>query len=85
VALWPDNVEAWNHWICLQTQWRFAGEQGIPTGLDYAAVCTWLRATVRTLKARQRLLLDLRECEDACLNVWNSDRQLRTSLHGARP
>jgi len=82
VALWPDNVEAWNHWLCLQTQWRFVGETGIPSGLDYAAVCAWLRETVRASAQRKRLLLDLRECEDACLKVWNSERQRR---RGARP
>ena len=77
VALWHDNVEAWNYWMLLQTQWRTAGMDGIRYGLDHAAVGSDLRLLVRGRKRRARLLLDILACEQAYLDVWNSERQRR--------
>ncbi|WP_025324505.1 DUF1799 domain-containing protein [Deferrisoma camini] len=40
----PDNREAWELFCAAATQWRRAGMEGIPTGLDYAAVDALRRA-----------------------------------------
>jgi len=41
VYLWPCNVQAWDCWCSVQTQWR-VGMSG-RTGLDYPAVFATLR------------------------------------------
>lgn len=43
-SLWPECVAVWAVWVALQTQWRYAGMGGAPTGLDYAGVTAWLQA-----------------------------------------
>lgn len=34
----PDNAAAWGVFAAASTQWRFAGMNGVPVGLDYNAV-----------------------------------------------
>jgi len=36
--LWPCNVDAWNVWCELQTQWNRAGMSGARSGLRYEGV-----------------------------------------------
>lgn len=40
--LWPCNLPTWRAWQRLQSQWR-SGATGMPTGLDYASVNSFLR------------------------------------------
>lgn len=67
--LWPCNVEAFNHWCQLQTQWR-VGMSGA-TGLDYTAVTAYLRdiAGVKKKDLPERFA-GIRAMEVATLNEW---------------
>lgn len=75
--LWPECLPVWNLWGRLQTQWRYSGMQGQPTGLDYAAVTAYLRA-MGYGRGKQRSLPetldDLTAMEHAVLKVW-AERQ----------
>lgn len=41
-GVWADNWDAAQAWCGIETQWRTAGMDGVPTGLDYTAVFAWL-------------------------------------------
>jgi hypothetical protein len=67
--LWPCNVDTFNHWCQLQTQWR-VGMSGA-TGLDYTAVTAYLRdiAGVKKKDLPERFA-EIRAMEVATLNEW---------------
>ena len=68
VYLWPCNVQAWNCWCALQTQWR-AGTGGI-VGMDYTAVLAYLRTVQQLRGAELRAVFDcLQAAERAMLEV----------------
>lgn len=48
--MWPDNWQALDVFVALQTQWRFS--QIGPTGLDYSALGAVMR--LRGVKKRDR-------------------------------
>ena len=68
IDLWPCNLQAWNCWQAVQTQWR-VGMAG-RTGLDYTAVLAYLR-TVHGLRGEDlREVFDgLQGCELAILEL----------------
>ena len=72
--LWPCNLPAFEVWQCVQTQWREG--MGGRSGLDYTAVCAYLRE-VRGLKktALQSMFAGLQAMERAALEAWNEDRK----------
>lgn len=74
-GVWPENWDAVEVFEASQTQWRFAGMAGVPTGLDMAGV----RATCAFLdKAPSRDLLErLRVMEAEALSVWADGRAER--------
>lgn len=74
VYLWPCNVQAWECWCDLQTQWR-TGVAGA-TGLDYAAVLAYLR-DVAALRGDERAQVFhcLRAAEREVLALWAEQRQ----------
>lgn len=63
-------MPAFNVWQRVQTQWRVGGT-GERTGLDYAAVTSYLRE-VLGIKPKERAALfgDLQAMEWAALEVW---------------
>lgn len=67
--LWPDNVDTFNVWSQLQTQWR-VGMSGA-TGLDYTAVAAYLRdvAGIKKKDLPERFA-EIRAMEVATLNEW---------------
>lgn len=67
--LWPDNVDTFNTWQQLQTQWR-VGMSGA-TGLDYTAVVAYLRdvAGIKKKDLPERFA-EIRAMEVATLNEW---------------
>ena len=70
--LWPENLQAWNCWIGVQTQWRI-GMSG-PTGLDYQGVSAYLdRQGLEHDEAREVFGL-LQACERVTLEVWSEQR-----------
>lgn len=72
--LWPDNLQAWQCWMGVQTQWRSGG--GGATGLDYHSVHTFLRA-VHGLRGQElREVFDgIQAAERATLEVWAEKRK----------
>ena len=67
--LWPDNVDTFNVWSQLQTQWR-VGMSGA-TGLDYTAVTAYLREVVGVKrKDLDEWFKNFRAMEIATLNEW---------------
>lgn len=74
VHLWPENVDAWEHWLQLQTQWRvgFDGRHG----LDYAGVRAYLDELGPPAgPERARLFQCIRACECEALDVWSRLRE----------
>jgi hypothetical protein len=73
VYLWPENVEVWNLWHAIQTQWRdgMAGR----TGLDYTSVESVIRhrTSWRPRKRKQAFAL-IQACERAALDAWAEKR-----------
>lgn len=73
--LWPDHLPAFEAWAMVQTQWRYAGMQGLATGLDYAGVWVAIRARWPGASGRQRLVFaDLQLMERAALDAWAEQR-----------
>lgn len=72
--LWPCNVQAFNLWQRLQTQWRDSAMGG-RTGLDYGAVAAYLR-DVLCIKPKERaeLFAGIQAMERAALEVWGQER-----------
>lgn len=70
--LWPCNVEAWNHWQAVQSQWRI-GMHG-QTGLDYAGVLAHLREIVPKRRRRAEIYAGIRAAEYGTL-VGLADRK----------
>ncbi|SFE88781.1 DUF1799 domain-containing protein [Paracidovorax wautersii] len=69
VHLWPDNVDAWEHWLQVQTQWRvgFDGRHG----LDYAGVRAYLDELGPPAgPERASLFQSIRACECEALEAW---------------
>lgn len=67
--LWPENVDTFNIWCKLQTQWR-VGMSGA-SGLDYTAVAAYLRDVVGVKKKDlPERFEEIRAMEVAALNEW---------------
>ncbi|WP_343591906.1 DUF1799 domain-containing protein [Paracidovorax wautersii] len=76
LSIWPECVDAWNHWMALQTQWRM-GMDGA-TGLDYAGVRAYLdEQGIGPGPVRQELFACLCACEAAFLDVLQDIRAER--------
>lgn len=72
--LWPCNLQAFNTWQRLQTQWREGSMVG-KTGLDYGAVAAYLRDVLCIKpKARGELFAGIQAMEFAALEVWAKER-----------
>lgn len=73
VYLWPCNVQAWQCWCDLQTQWR-VGVAGA-TGLDYAGVRAYLDEEGLAGDSRRDVVAGIRAAERAALEVWAQQRE----------
>ena len=72
--LWPENVQAFTHWQCVQTQWRVGGMGGV-TGLDYAGVRAYLELCgPRSSREREALFRDFMVMEGGALPELNRRR-----------
>lgn len=72
--LWPDNVATWNHWLCVQTQWRTGGMGGA-TGLDYAGVSAYLSESGVEGDERKTVFSGIRAAEAGTLAGWAERRK----------
>ena len=70
VELWPENVQAYELFCSMDTQWRI-GMAG-PTGLDYAALPMALRMIGTARADWQQLMADIRVMESAALQAMRS-------------
>lgn len=70
--LWPDNEDAFQLWLTLQSQWTI-GMAG-PTGLNYAGVEACMRMQgIRASRQREFFRL-IQVMEQAALDEWSSKR-----------
>lgn len=78
--MWPENLEAWNHWAQVQSQWR-VGMSG-RTGLCYAGVRAYLdECGVTPGPERQDLFAGIQACEAAALEVWAEKQASQSPQH----
>jgi hypothetical protein len=69
VELWPENVPAVRLYLACDTQWRYAGMNGIPTGLDYDGVRAVMALQAIPHADRPALFADVQVLEQAQLQV----------------
>lgn len=70
MELWPDNVASVGLFLAVETQWRYAGMDGTPTGLDYAGV----RAAMRLRGDAAHRFDDVQVLEREFLNILSEKR-----------
>ncbi len=75
-VVWPENATALTLFLALSTQWRRAGMDGQPTGLDYAAIPP--TAALMGVTTSATLFEDLRDMEQTALEVWQDMRDRET-------
>lgn len=75
--LWPENVPLWNLWSSLSTQWARVGMEGIPVGLDYAAVWAVLDHSPIPRRKRAWAFEVLQGMEAAVLSEWAKQREAK--------
>ena len=86
VELWPENVPAVLLYLACDTQWRYAGMSGVPTGLDYAGVRAVMDLQAVPSDAHPALFQDLQALEREHLAV-SAERAAkeRAAIAAARP
>ncbi|WP_168389222.1 DUF1799 domain-containing protein [Xylophilus sp. Leaf220] len=67
-GLYAENVQTFERFHALRTQWRHAGIGAVRTGFDYAAIHAWMQFSVPK-KERQQLFSDLQLMESAVLDA----------------
>jgi hypothetical protein len=79
--LWPENVTAFNLWMSVQSQWKWASRPvgmggAIPfrTGLDYPGVDICLRHLEASKKEKRWYFGAVQAMERAALDEWNKER-----------
>lgn len=72
VYLWPDNVQAWQCWAAVQTQWRTG--MGGATGLDYVGARACLDEMGIEGDERKEVWACLQAAEIAVLELWAERR-----------
>ena len=66
--LWPENVEAWNFFQAVSTQWQV--DFGLPIGLNYAGVEVARNAMGVKRKDWPKLFSAVQAMERATLSAW---------------
>ena len=86
VELWQENVPAVLLYLACETQWRYAGMSGVPTGLDYAGVRAVMDLQAVPSDAHPALFQDLQALEREHLAV-SAERAAkeRAAIAAARP
>ncbi len=68
VCLWPCNVEAWNHWQAVGTEYRSNGMGG--AWLDYGGVRAYLDEAGLQGDERREVWAGIRAADAATRQVW---------------
>ncbi|MBF0165192.1 MAG: DUF1799 domain-containing protein [Magnetococcales bacterium] len=71
-AVWQENADPARLFFACATQWRLAGMDGIPTGLDYAGVEAAARMSGVALTPE--LFAGVRIMESAAMDAWAEKR-----------
>ena len=69
VELWPENVPSALLFLACDTQWRYAGMNGVPTGLDYDGVRAVMELQAIPRADRPGLFADIQTLEQAQLKI----------------
>ena len=88
VELWPENVPAVLLYLACDTQWRYAGMNGVPVGLDYAGVRAVMDLQAVPQEERPGLFADLQTLEQAQLQVSHqrlAQERAKQSASAPRP
>ncbi|MEO5341098.1 MAG: DUF1799 domain-containing protein [Magnetococcus sp. MYC-9] len=72
LAVWSENRDPLHLFLLCATQWRHAGMDGMPTGLDYAGVEA--AARMAAIPLTPTLFRDLQTMEAAALSAWEEER-----------
>ena len=67
--LWPENVPSALLFLACDTQWRYAGMNGVPTGLDYDGVRAVIELQAIPPNDRPGLFADIQTLEQAQLKI----------------
>ena len=67
-GLYAENVQTFERFHALRTQWAYAGMAGQRVGFDYARVIAWMQFAVPK-KERKQLFADLQLMESAVLTA----------------
>lgn len=73
-GVWADNWPAVMAWLRVETQWRTAGMAGVMTGLDYAAVISWVQLFVKRGE-RKEIMQAIQTMERAALDAMAELRE----------
>lgn len=68
--LWPENVERFNFWLSIQTQWNNLGGGRI-LGLRYEGIQAAMELDGIPRKNRPELFALVKQMEQATLNEWS--------------
>jgi len=85
VELWPENLPAVHLYLACDTQWRYAGLSGAPTGLDYAGVQAVMDLQAIPAEQRADLFTDLQVLERTHLEVAHARLAQEQARRAATP
>lgn len=71
VELWPENVQAFDLFVFMQTQWMHTGMSGSVTGLNYLVLFRRLDDMNLPPEKREQLLAEIQAMERAALPEIN--------------
>lgn len=71
VELWPENIQAFDLFVFMQTQWQRTGMSGAVTGLNYLVLFRRLDDMRLTYEEREQLLADIQAMERAAMPEIN--------------
>jgi hypothetical protein len=85
--LWPENIPAVELYLAAETQWRHAGMNGVPTGLDYAGVRALLDLWPDPAIDRPARFADLQTLEREHLRITHErlSREAHAAATATRP
>jgi hypothetical protein len=71
--IWPENLEAFNVFSTMQTQWRIG--MGGPTGFDYGVLPVVMEMSGIAMLDRSEIFDAIRVMESEALKVFSENRE----------
>jgi hypothetical protein len=69
--VWPEQWDAWRIFMGMSTQWTFAGQMLLRTGLRYEGLRTVAECLDISWPLPPRVFADIRLCEAEALSAWS--------------